>query len=63
MTGVDYSSMTPGRLNLMPHPSHMAIWVHDYEQMKETMFYDPRLPSFAELLETVKQFQNDFNKM
>ena len=47
----------------MPHPSHMAIWVHDYEQMKETMFYDPRLPSFAELLETVKQFQNDFNKM
>lgn len=63
VTGVDYSSMTPGRLNLMPHPSHMAIWVHDYEQMKETMFYDPRLPSFAELLETVKQFQNDFNKM
>lgn len=62
VSGVDYSSMRPGLLNLLPHPSHMDIWTHDYEQMKETMFYEPHLPTFSELLEPIKCFQDDFKK-
>ncbi len=62
ITGVDYASMSPGSLNILPHPSHKDIWLHDYEQMKETMFYDPNLPTFEEILAVIKRFQDEFNQ-
>lgn len=62
VSGVDYTSMQPGCLHVMPHPNHMHVWNHDYEQMRETMFYDPELPAFDELLHEIKTFEDEFNR-
>jgi predicted nucleotidyltransferase component of viral defense system len=57
---VDYTSLKPGSLRLIPHSAQMEDWEADYAGMEMEMFYG-EVPSFAEVLHAVEVFQNDFN--
>ena len=59
-TWVDYDTMCPGRLRLVPPNEQLAIWRSDYEAMKDEMFFG-KPPEFEELLRTVRAFQDEFN--
>lgn len=57
---VDYSTMCRGSLRLIPLDSQLAEWRSDYEAMKSEMFFG-KVPSFDEILETIGQFEKEFN--
>ena len=59
---VDYSTMSRGRLRLIPLDEQMDIWRHDYEEMKSEMFFG-KTPSFDEVLSEVRQFEEEFNRI
>jgi hypothetical protein len=57
---VDYSTLRKGSLRLVPPPEQLSAWQQDYKAMREEMFFnDP--PSFAEVMEVVRQFEEEFN--
>ncbi|MGH8636909.1 MAG: nucleotidyl transferase AbiEii/AbiGii toxin family protein [Burkholderiales bacterium] len=57
---MDYGSMKPGTLRLLPADSERGAWTRDYEAMQETMFFREVL-KFAEILELVGDFERRFN--
>jgi predicted nucleotidyltransferase component of viral defense system len=57
---VDYSSLKPGTLRLMPMASQEAGWREDYVAMQSEMFREPP-PSFDVVLNSVSQFERTFN--
>lgn len=58
---VDYSTVHRGDLRLMPVPGDMQAWRQDYEWMQTAMFLDEP-PPFEQILDGVKQFEEEFNK-
>jgi predicted nucleotidyltransferase component of viral defense system len=58
---VDYSTLRPGALRLVPLADGRAAWQRDYDVMAETMFYGAR-PSFEEILMVVGDFERRFNR-
>lgn len=59
-TWVDYTTMCPGRLRLVPASDQVAAWKLDYGAMKEEMIFGSS-PDFEEILRTVRLFQDKFN--
>jgi len=59
---MDYGTLTPGTLRLVPPDHYMSDWRNDYNDMQEEMFYGDGVPDFDEVLSKVKHFQDKFNE-
>ncbi len=57
---VDYKTMHPGDLRLVPPEKEFALWKSDYTAMKDEMLFG-KPPEFEEMIQTVKDFQDEFN--
>jgi hypothetical protein len=57
---VDYSTIRPGTLRLLPLPHQVEAWRKDYQEMRGAMFFG-EVPDFEEILNVVGKFQRDFN--
>jgi len=60
-TWVDYTTLKPGTLRLLPLPEQEASWNQDYRAMQEEMFSSTP-PTFEIVLATIQKFQDSFNK-
>jgi predicted nucleotidyltransferase component of viral defense system len=60
-TWVDYDTLCPGRLKLVPPDEQLGIWRSDYSAMKDEMFFG-KPPEFEDLMGTVREFQDEFNQ-
>jgi hypothetical protein len=58
---VDYSTLVPGQLRMLPLESQMKDWRSDYENMETEMFFGD-VPGFDEVIKTVQVFQETFNQ-
>ena len=59
-TWVDYETLCPGRLRLVPPDDQLAYWKSDYTAMKDEMFFGEP-PAFDDLIQTALRFQDEFN--
>ncbi|MEX0324006.1 MAG: nucleotidyl transferase AbiEii/AbiGii toxin family protein [Puniceicoccaceae bacterium] len=59
-TWMDYETLIPGKLRLIPLEEQMPDWKVDYTGMQQEMFYGD-VPDFSEVLATVKAFEVKFN--
>jgi hypothetical protein len=59
-TWVDYTTLQPGSMRIVPLPEQEDSWRKDYLAMQEEMF-SITPPPFDKLLEAVAAFQNEFN--
>ena len=59
-TWVDYSTLNPGQLRLLPAETDQSTWRADYESMKQEMFFG-EVPTFDEILSVVGEFQAGLN--
>jgi predicted nucleotidyltransferase component of viral defense system len=57
---MDYSTLRPGTLRLLPLPRQLDAWEKDYLNMRGTMFFG-ETPDFDEILHVVGDFQRAFN--
>lgn len=57
---VDYATLRPGSLRLLPAADQVGAWRQDYAAMREMFFADP--PRFEEVLDRVASFESRFNK-
>jgi hypothetical protein len=48
-------------LRLVPTDAQLQDWRSDYANMQQEMFYG-KVPSFDEIIDVVRQFQNTFNQ-
>jgi len=60
-TWVDYDTLCPGHLKLVPPDEQLAVWKSDYAAMQDEMFFG-KPPAFEDLMETVREFQDEFNQ-
>ena len=60
-TWVDYDTLHPGRLKLVPPDDQVANWKSDYTAMKGEMFFG-ETPEFDDLIRTARKFQDEFNR-
>jgi hypothetical protein len=60
-TWMDYSTLRPGALRLLPLADQLAGWRSDYQEMKKEMFFGD-VPEFDEILKVVGAFENQFNQ-
>ena len=58
---MDYSTLAPGQLRLIPRQDQMTDWRSDYAGMQQEMFYG-EVPSFEEVLRKVSEFERAFNQ-
>jgi len=59
-TWVDYDTLRPGHLKLVPPDDQLANWKSDYTAMKDEMFFG-EIPEFDDLIQTARKFQDEFN--
>ena len=59
-TWMDYRTLCPGRLRLLPAPDQQEAWQRDYAAMRDTMFFG-EAPQFEEILRVVGEFERGFN--
>lgn len=59
-TWVDYTSLRPGSLRLLPPKDQLKSWQKDYDAMRGVMFFG-EVPDFAEILRVVGEFETRFN--
>jgi hypothetical protein len=60
-TWVDYASLRPGSLRLVPVESKKLDWERDYNAMRAEMFFG-EVPTFEEILRVVGDFETQFNE-
>jgi len=60
-TWVDYDTLCPGRLQLVPPDEQLGDWKSDYTAMKDEMFLGEH-PAFDDLIQIVREFQDAFNR-
>jgi hypothetical protein len=53
---VDYSTLNPGQLRLLPAEADRPDWQADYEGMRHEMLYGD-VPTFDEILAVIGEFQ------
>jgi len=58
---VDYSTLVPGSLQLVPAEDFLPGWKSDYEKMQQEMFYGD-VPTFTTIMTSVREFQDKFNE-
>jgi predicted nucleotidyltransferase component of viral defense system len=59
---MDYSTIAPGTIRLLPLSEHMSDWQSDYADMAKEMFYGDA-PTFEQVIDAAQQFQENFNKL
>jgi len=59
---MDYSTMLPGSIRLLPPDDQLDAWRQDYEAMRQTMFFG-EAPKFEVILRAVGQFADRLNGM
>lgn len=57
---VDYATLRPGALRILPDEAQRAAWASDYRAMRQDMFFTEP-PAFDEVLRVVGQFEREFN--
>jgi hypothetical protein len=57
---MDYATMRPGWLRLLPPEDQLSAWRHDYAAMRANLFFG-EAPSFEVLLNDVGEFARKFN--
>jgi len=57
---MDYSTLSRGKLRVLPLPEQEAEWRQDYQAMRTEMFFGD-VPKFDEVLRVVGEFQREFN--
>ncbi len=60
-TWLNYDSIRPGTLRLVPTEIQMPNWRSDYANMQQEMFFG-EIPTFDEIMDEVRRFQNGFNE-
>lgn len=55
--GVDYAPGIETRICLTPPEGVAQVWEEDYNQMKASMIYDDVVPSFATIVQSMKQLE------
>lgn len=60
-TWVDYKTLMPGSLRLIPLEEQLSDWYADYAAMQVEMFYG-EVPDFDKVLQVVEGFQTRFNQ-
>lgn len=58
---MDYSTLVRGKLRLLPLDEQESEWRQDYQSMAGEMFFG-EVPSFDDILETVRGFERAFNE-
>ena len=58
---MNYATLKPGTLRLLPAPDERLAWAQDYAAMRETMFFG-EAPEFGEILRVVGEFERRFNQ-
>jgi hypothetical protein len=58
---MDYHTLRPGSLRLLPLPDQLSTWRGDYSEMKKEMFFG-EVPTFDEILRVVGKFEKQFNQ-
>ena len=58
---VDYTTLHPGSLRLVPPDDQLALWRQDYQTMRGEMFFG-NVPKFDEILCVVGDFEKHFNQ-
>jgi hypothetical protein len=58
---VNYDTLCPGRLRLVPLDEQLGDWISDYEAMKNEMFFG-KPPAFDDMMKIVREFQDSFNR-
>ena len=58
---VDYTTLHPGSLRLVPPDDQLALWRQDYQTMRGEMFFG-NVPKFDEILCVVGDFEKRFNQ-
>jgi Nucleotidyl transferase AbiEii toxin, Type IV TA system len=58
---MDYNTLRPGSLCLMPREDQLAAWRQDYNAMLAEMFFGD-VPGFDEIIDVVRRFQDTFNQ-
>lgn len=61
-TWVDYSTLRPGSLRLLPTKDQADGWRGDYGAMRDEMFFGD-VPKFDEILDVVGDFERSFNSL
>jgi hypothetical protein len=57
---VDYGSLKPGLLRLLPDEAQITGWRRDYDAMQDEMFFG-EVPTFDQILSVVGEFESEFN--
>lgn len=57
---MDYATLRPGSLRLVPPADQLAAWRNDYRDMKKEMFFG-EVPTFDEILRVVASFERQVN--
>jgi len=57
---MDYSTLSRGKLRVLPLPEQEAEWRRDYQAMSSEMFFG-EVPEFDDVLRVVGKFQREFN--
>jgi len=58
---VDYESLTPGGLKLVPPKARLADWQADYQAMRPMFFYEP--PDFDELVQQLRIIEEALTRL
>ena len=58
---VDYDTLSPGRLTIVPPDEQLSYWDSDYNAMKDEMLFGTP-PNFDDLIQTIRKFQDEFNQ-
>ena len=62
ISGVDYATHAPDRINFVPPASVMEKWRDDYIAMQASMIYGESLP-FVKLIERIKELNERFRRI
>ncbi len=58
---MDYSTLRPGHLRIVPPADQVHAWRQDYESMRREMFFG-EVPGFDEIMDVVGTFERQFNE-
>ncbi len=58
---VDYGTLRPGSLKLVPPDGQLQEWRADYNSMRREMFFG-EVPTFEDIMKSVAEFQDGFNR-
>ncbi len=58
---MDYNTLRPGALQVLPLAEQLSTWRADYREMKKEMFFGD-VPEFDEILRVVGEFEKQFNQ-